>query len=309
MPTASLYYPNGGLPPYQPDPVNAPNDWTVDVWTRQPTVIRDIVADDVRNHTISDYVFRTAVAPSGSVQFNETELGLLGVDPDSNRQPGEVRPGAEFPIVGPRDTSMTIRSALKYGAKFYITYEQRDRDIRDVVNQGITDTVNQLILNSDARAVAAFNAKVPTMNRSAVWSSNSNAAVQDIMAAVSGITRTQLNYRPDTVIINPALSLTLLQNTNLWNLLPRENTQQNPVLSGKLSGLLGLNWIESPVAPLHDVIVCQRQAVGFVAVERPITTDIIDLKSTQEFEVITSHRDLAVVNSPKAAMIIKGVDQ
>ncbi len=301
------YYPNG-----PGAPIVVGNDWTLDRFLNSPTIITRQIQQLVANQSIAEYLFRPISAPTGSIIYEKAVLTALGVNPDPNRQPGEVRPGDEFPFVGIDNLNMMVATTRKYGAQFAVTDEQRRRDSRDIMGIGERRTANTLAINSNQRAVNAFVADpdVYPMNAAAIWSSSSSSAISDIFAAASLINNNYMGYVADTVLLTPTTALKLQNNTALYAGMPRENVALNPLLqpAGRLNGLAGLNWVISPKALANAVIVMQRGIVGGIATEVPIHADVVDDRKTQQTFVITSHLDVPLITDPKAAVIITGVN-
>lgn len=306
MPTPIYdYYPNGPAAP-----IVSGNDWTVDRFLNNPVVLTRQIQQLMANQTIAGYVFRPISAPMGSVIYEKARLAAFGVTADPNRQPGEVRPGDEFPFVGVDNDDLRVATTRKYGAQFGITDEQRRRDSRDLIGVGVRKVSNTLAVNSNTRAVNSFltDPDVGVMNASAIWTSTNNAPINDVLGACAVINNNYMGYTADTVLLSATTALKVQTNTGLWAGLPRENANLNPLLSGQLNGLAGLEWIISNRAPTNSVIVMNRGIVGGIATELPIHADIVDERKTQQTFVIVSHLDVPIITDPKASVLINGVN-
>lgn len=282
---------------------------TVDRYLKQPTLITRILTDMTTQQFVSRYLFRQGPANAGVIVYDTATEQDLYVEVDPNRQPGSIEPGSEFPDVGFTDQAPDVALAKKYGAKFPVTYEQVERDTRDVIARGLIKTKNTMVKQSDLRALAVIRAHplIPRVPAAAPWDTSGERAIQDIQTATGVIDNTDLEYTADTAIINPMTATMLLNLKSIWDRLPRENAASNLLLHPQLNGLLNLNWIKSRRQPQGEVTILQRGIIGTTGTEVPMYSRVVDEPLRERQVVMCGVRDVNVVTDPLAAYTITNV--
>lgn len=139
-------------------PLGAPQitgtDITVDLMLRQPTRITRMIADLTLQRFIADRVFSSAGGVTGgAVVYDEATENELYLDRDVER----VAPGAEFPIVTSERRVPRIASVEKWGGKFYVTDEARDRNDAASFTNEVRKLANTIVRKVNTRAIEVLN--------------------------------------------------------------------------------------------------------------------------------------------------------
>lgn len=275
---------------------------TVSALLKAPTYLAKRVMPDTRQF-LSQLLFRPATTASGAVVYN--------VDRAEDAYPARgdsqvVEPGAEFPMIDFTGGADRVAVAEKIGAGYIVTDEARDRNELDVMVRGNQLVRNTLIRQDAARALAAFNRDVPTVNATNPWTT-AKAMRRDVLSAVAQIKNTRLGYAPNTVLINPQTEADLLLLDELQNLAPREDKNLNPLYSQTLANYLGMQWVANEFVPQGQAIVLQPGVTGKDVEEKPFRLSVVREGTRERDVVIASRRSVPVVDAPLSAVVIQGV--
>lgn len=296
---ALTYPPNG--------PTVSGVNYTVDWAMRNPTFINRAVQSMVVGRFISDYIFRQGNADGGSVVYERT----LGTD-EKYPVKGDaeiIEPGDEFPLVDVGDVSRLTAIVDKFGAAALITYEAVRRNRTDKVQEALIKISNAIVRKTDARAMAALAADTDklTMAAAAVWGTGTPDPFADLITAVGTINATQLGYEADTVLINPADAAKLIRNKDIRDQLPRENANTNPLLTGRLSGLAGLNFIQTPLKAAGSLYILQQNIAGVNAEELAPYTRRINEEANERWRVMGARVSVPIITDPKSILHLTGI--
>jgi hypothetical protein len=277
---------------------------SVDLWLKQPAYVQRAIEDLARERFLADYVFAAGPpAPSGSVLYDQVTQAMLYAERDIQ----QIEPGSEFPLLTFPGAAPLVATVKKWGGAFDVTDEQRDRNRYDVFARNLRMTVNTIVRKMDTVAMAALNAApLLTQAASGDWSAAATDIISDVQTAKFAVYNQDLGYEVDTVLLNPAQALDIRKDTDIRQALPREATANNPLFSDDLTGLLGLNWIESNRVPAGTVYLLQRQVVGSRSDEQPLSSEIVPDRKAQTTRVQAWRKVVPYVTDPKAAIKITG---
>lgn len=137
-----------------PGPTVSGNTITVDRWLQSPTMVTRAVQDMLvaSEDFFIDKVFsRLGSISGGSVIFDPVEANSLYGD----RDPEEIEPGQEFPILTSSRGEPKVARAKKFGGQIWISDEARDDNLSYVWDREQMKLVNsmKLQLNSVGNAV------------------------------------------------------------------------------------------------------------------------------------------------------------
>lgn len=274
---------------------------------RNPTFIDRAVNLAISGRFISDYIFRQGNAEGGAVVYERT----LGIDEKyPTRGDAEIiEPGDEFPLVDVGDVTRLTAIVDKFGAAALVTYEQVRRNRTDKVQEAITKIANAIVRKTDARAMAALAADTDTltMAAAAVWGTGSPDPFADLITAIGMVNATQLGYNADTVLINPADAAKLLKNRDIRDQLPRENASTNPLLTGRLSGLAGLEFIQTPLKAAGSLYLLQQKVTGVNAEELAPYTRRINEEANERWRVMGARVSVPIITDPKSILKLTGI--
>lgn len=287
-----------------PAPTVAGNVLTVSMFLRDPTRVQRAAEDLTRLRFVSDVIFGDGpAAPSGSVIYDQiTEQGQIFLDRDVE----EIEPGADFPLLNGAEVGPLVAVARKYGGEVFLTDEDIRRDRRDKLGRRMMQLRNTIIRKTDAITMAALRA-APIIGQvaSGDWSTAATDIVRDLAIAKNSVSRLELGYELDTVLIHDDQELDLLSDKDIRDALPRER-DDSLIRTGNVGRLMGLDFITtSQVAP-GEVIAVQRKVVGGLSDEVPLYARVIP-EPRQEREYIHGARlPIPYVTDPKAAVRITG---
>lgn len=290
---------------YPADPASvAGSKITVDRWLNSPTIQqKSFERITAQQGFIADFLFRGGLAEGGAVIYDKLTEAVLWAD----GEPGLIAPGTEFPLVGVEDPDPKIALAVERGLAFVTTFQAQRRNRIDVIQKGVRRIGNTMIRNHDAVALATFynDADIPKGDGSVTWATdNGDGILADIFGGSAVVNDGDMAYNVDTAIIRPETRTLLLTKKAIREALPKENTAINPVTSGQLSGLAGIdNWIVSKRAPVGKIAYVNRQVVGSINVEEAFWTATIKDDLRRRWVTQAGRSDVPIIDEPMAAYI------
>jgi hypothetical protein len=140
--------------------------------------------------------------------------------------------------------------------------------------------------------------------------------MQDLLTAVGVINALNLGYRADTALMADATYAYLMSDnavTNAW----RRETTDNPVYTGQVQKVAGLNIVVSPNLPTADVWVLDSQQLGGMADETDnapgyavsdLSVEVLTNRVTDKdkWDLQGRRKTVPVVQEPGAATRITG---
>lgn len=300
MPTEGLLYPGA-------TPTVAGNKITVERFVKSPSQVFRVLSDLTKERFIADFIFAGGDAQGGAVLYDEVAENDLYASKD----PSEIAPGDEFPLVTDTQGDPKVAAVTKRGAAFPLTYEAVRRDQRDVLGRGLIKLRNTSVRKHDLVAMQALHGNaVINASRSAAatgggWHQAGADVFADLFGAVSAVEQADLGYVVDTAICNPAEALKLLKRKDIRDALPRENTAINPIVSGKLAGLCGINnWIVTNRQTAGVVHLMQRQVAGSIRDEVPFYSRTINEEKRERYLIMAGRVSVPIVTDPLAVFKI-----
>lgn len=277
----------------------------VDQFLKDPTRVERQLERLTRDKNIADYAFGAGDANNGAVIYDE----VTGFPGDPDRDVEIIAPGAEFPIIGTSDEEPKTAKVDKYGGASEMTYEAIRRNDTDNLNKRLI-TVSNLItkrVNMVAAKTLLSNQNINTLGI-ADWGVSTSDPIADLFAAKGLINDNELGYLADLALINPLdAQQYILGRKDIREQLPRENKDLNPVLSGDLAGLIGLEWITSSAIPRGTIFTLQKGVSGSVRDEEGgVKSNVYDEPSRQ-VRVIQGWRSIVpIITDPKSITRITG---
>lgn len=282
--------------------------FTVDFLLQNPTVIRREIADLVMKNFFLDKVFTMGGNVTGGAALYEQVTTL---DVYTDRDVERVQPGAEFPIVTGARIAPLVALVEKFGGKFPVTDEAKNRnDVGRVTNQmrrlanTITRKMQQRGIAELAAAVTAFSRTLASAQK---WSTAAgearlnqvplNSPIDVITHAQENVENLEMGYSYDTLIINPT------QARYLRTYYSGENSRVMAALAD-----VGItNLIVTPRQAAASGLLVQGQVVGEMRLESPMRTTIeregAPLMREQTW-IQTAVNPLFVVTDPYAVLEI-----
>lgn len=276
---------------------------TVDLALNSPTRITRTLMDLTLQRFFADRVFTS----SGGVQGGAVVYDVvIANDIYLNRDLGRVSPGAEFPLVTSLRRAPQVAQVEKWGGKFFITVEARDRNDTAVFTRQVRQLANTIVRKINQRAVAILDAAVTANSRSVTgnnWqtvvttgSSASNATLwpaRDFARASLVADQEELGIVYDLFIMNPQeyFQLATIYGNALYQLLDSINADI---------------FVTNRVAAGTMFAVAEGQA-GQMRVEQPLTTETWYEEETQRFWTQSSVRPVMFIDNPHAILKFTGL--
>jgi hypothetical protein len=235
---------------------------------QSPEQIRRRLRDYTDLRFVSDQLLVQRFRSSGGAVLYEMTEPFV-----SDRTAEAVSAGSEYPYANLPTGTAAIAAIQKWGQKVLLTDEEIernayagaavDRQMRKVVNS-IIQQVDSITMSAIASAVTnAFNV---TGSGGGVWTGATPTIMRDILRAKAAIYALNLGYKPDTLVVNDTQYAYMMTDTNITNAWRRETTD-NPVYTGMVETVAGLNVIVSPNLPATTAYVLDSTALGGMADE------------------------------------------
>lgn len=278
---------------------------TVEQFLKNPSRVTRVLEDLTRERFLAERLFSTGDAQGGAVIYDQ----LLGSELYTERDVQQIEPGSEFPILTAGESAPKVAAVSKWGGAGVLTYESVRRDSRDVLNRQLTKIRNTIVRKIDTVAVAALLAAPIIVRPGTDWSDPvAGDPFGDLAGAGSAIDNSDMGYTAGLVVINPAQLLDLLKRKDVRDALPRESAASNPIMSGKLSGLMGLNeWYVSNRMPAGEALVTMPRMAGSLRDELPLYSRTIDQPERERYLVQAARVTVPIVTDPKSVVRLTGL--
>lgn len=278
--------------------------FTVDMALKSPTRVTRTLMDLTLQRFFADRVFTSGGGVTGgAVVFDELIANDLYLDRDIDR----VAPGDEFPIVVGSRRAPVVAEVEKWGAKFWVTIEARDRNDTAVFARNIQQMANTITRKINQRAVEVLevavnkspNRIVTGTNWSAVVTAGAGASNSNVWPAYD-MARAQMLAEQDE----------LGQVYDLWIINPQEYLQLARIYGADLNNLLaslGLSiFVTNRVVAGTAYVVAEGQA-GQMRIEQPLATEQWYAEETQRFWTQSSVRPLFFIDNRFAILKFTGL--
>lgn len=277
---------------------------TVDLALNQPTRVTRTLMDLTMQRFFADRVFTSAGGVTGgAVVYDE----LLANDIYLNRDIEMVAPGDEFPIITSLRRAPKVAEVEKWGGKFFVTIEARDRNDVSVFTRQVRQLANTIVRKMNQRAVDVLEAAVQASPNRLVtgnpWSTvvtagstASNSTLwpgYDFAKAQMQAETEELGIVYDLWIINPAEYLSLAR-------------IYGPGLGDLLSSLGISIFVTNRVTAGTAYVVASNQP-GQMRVEQPLQTRQWYEEGTERYWTQSSVRPLMFVDNRFAVLKFTGL--
>lgn len=284
-----------------------------------PTKLKELML----NQFISEALFRNAGAnANGLVAYTEGNPTFLVGDVEDIAEFGEI------PVAyGERGTPIVAR-ATKKGLGIRVSLEMRRENNVGAVQDQITQLRNTFVRADDrvARTLLHSNA-VPTMPVDKAWDDADGNPRLDLATGIREVTEAApeqsaggsddewYGFQPDTIVLNPGILPTLLDNEKFLKVYQGNIADQNIAYTGALPAkIFGLDVIQSMAWPTDKVTVLQRSVVGFYSDTWPLEITGLYPEGngplggpTQSFRCDATHKRAIALDQPKAAINLTGI--
>lgn len=297
MPAMPTSYPLGA-------PAVSGTSITVDMMLNEPTRITRYLSDLTLRRYIAGAIFSNEGSVSGGAVIYD-QLTMNDLFPDRDVQ--HVEPGAEFPIVTNSRVAPKVAQVEKFGGKFFVTDEARDRNDTNSIRIPTQQLANAVVRKTDSRALAVLDAEVTAFSRTITGSNWSTAKgltttnqtpggapVADIIKVQLQAETEELGVVFDTWIVNP------IDYTNFTTYYGAQNV--TAVLAS-----VGITMRVSNRVTPGTAYAVQGGAVGGVRYEQPFQTETWREPGTQRTWSQSSVRPVFYVTNPMNVLKVTGL--
>ena len=284
-------------------PVVSGTNITVSTLLAQPTRITRYLSDLSLRGFISSRIFSS---PGGGVQGGAVVYDQLTLnDLFSTRDVQNVEPGAEFPIVTSDSSTPLVASVEKYGGKFFITDEARDRNDQGIIQREGRNLINTIMRKTDQKAVATLDAAI--LGSQTAVGANWNTVVTSGASATSAAGWPAADIAKVQLLADQA---ELGVQFDLWIVNPAQRAQFGILYGSATRDVLASYGVEmiasNRVAPGTAYVVEQGQP-GEMRLEKPLTTETWREQAAQRTWVQSDIRPVMYVTNPYSVAKITGL--
>lgn len=284
-------------------PTISTTTYTVDLALQQPTRITRTIMDLTLQRFFADRVFTSGGGVTGGAVLYDP---VIANDLYLNRDIERIAPGTEFPIVTSLRRAPSVALPEKWGGKFFILKEARDRNQAAVFARQVIQLSNTIVRKINQRAVEVLDAAVTANSRtlagnswSAVVTAGSSASNANLWPA-RDFARVQ--QQAEVEELGVVFDLIIMNPTEYFQLA----TIYGPALNDLLASV-GLDvFVTNRVAAGSAYVIAQGQ-VGEMRIESPLETETWYEERTQRFWTQTSVRPLWFVDNPFAVIKLTGL--
>jgi len=252
----------------------------------------------------ADRVFTNSGGVTGGAVIYDP---LIANDLYADRDISQVAPGDEFPLLITSRRAPQVAEVEKWGGKFYVTIEARDRNDVSVFVRNVRLISNTIVRKINQRAVEVLEAAVQASPNRVVTGNSWSAVV------TAGSTASNSTLWPGFDFAKAqtqAETEELGQVFDLWIMNPAEYLQIARIYGPGLNDLLGsidINiFVTNRVTAGTAYVVASNQP-GQMRIEQPLATEQWYEEKTQRFWTQSSVRPLMFVDNRFAVLKFQGL--
>lgn len=292
-------------------PLGAPSvsgsQLTVDMALNQPTRITRRIADLTLQKFIVSRIFAQGGSVSGgAVIYDQATLNELYLDRDVER----VEAGQEFPIVGSSRPTPKVAQVEKYGGKFYVFDEARDRNDVTYFNNQTTILGNTIVRKVNTRSILELEAAIAAVGGAATFVGHNWGTV-----VTGGSSQTNNTGWPAADI---AMAQFLADTDelgveyDLWIVNPKQKMQFSITYGRDAAQVLADNGIREMYASNRvangTAYAVATGQVGELRLEQPLRTETERIVKNEKTLVQSSIRPVMYVTNPYSIKKVTGLD-
>lgn len=298
MASSSIQYPFGTAS-------TSGNAITVDMALNQPTRVTRAVGDISLQNFWATRLFATPGGVTGGSVIYDV---LTANDLYPTRDVQNVEPGAEFPILTMDRPTPLVAQVEKFGGKFFVTDEARDRNDQSQMANGVRKIANAVNKGLHTRAVNVIDAAATTYSRTLAaantWTTSTTTAQSSVTAALGPAAvfaavqlqadTDELGVQFDSFIVNPtqASKFVMFYGASNWK----------AILAASNLEMYSSNRVASGTAYFFE-----EGSVGELRVEKALGTEVWREHNTQRTWVQTDIRPVMYVTNPYSLLKVTGL--
>jgi hypothetical protein len=296
-------------------PVLTGDSLAISRFLQSPTAIQRRLRDFKDLRFVSDQILTQRFRSSGgAVLFEQTEPFV------TDRTVEAVSAGSEYPFANMPTGTAALAAVSKWGQKVRITDEEIERNVYGgaAVDRSLKKVVNSIISQVDSITMSAIGTALADTATLGKWDAGSPKILNDILNAKRIILARNLGYDPDTIVVSDLGYMSMMVDTVISNLWRRETTD-NPVYTGEVQQVAGMNIIVTPNLPVPtSMFVLDSKALGGMADETDgapgysisdlaVAVKSIRLDEVDAWDLQGRRKTVPVVQEPGAGQEITGV--
>ncbi|WP_072814283.1 major capsid protein [Rhodococcus zopfii] len=286
-------------------PTVSGNNITVDLMLKEPTRINQYLSDLVLKKFFADRIFNNGGGVSGGAlvytQLTKNDLfATTGVQ--------KVAPGAEFPTVSFDRPEPKVAVVEKWGGKFDVTDEARDRNDLSLIQSEGVKLSNTILKQLHTEAIGQLEASITA----------TGAAVQITGTSWSDAAALTLTTTSNAAL--PAADFAEVSKTgeefelgtqfNLWLVNPQELANFQVIYGDRWKAVLqswGVDMFASNLVTAGSAYVVAERQVGEMRFEKPLSTATWREEERETTWVQASVRPVFAVTQPYSVLKVTGL--
>lgn len=279
---------------------------SVDLMLAEPTRVTRYISDLMLKNYFANRIFTNAGGVSGGAVLYDQ---LTTNDLFPTRDVQNVEAGAEFPIVTFDRLQPLLAQVEKFGGKFFVTDEAKDRNNPQLLQQGSQKLANAIYRGIHQRALAVLDAQITALGGSAQTLVGHNWST----VVTAGTSATSASGYPAADFA----AVQLLADTkelgvefNLWIVNPAQLAAIKVLYGAGYADVLN-SWniamIASNLVTAGSAYVVAEGQVGEQRLEKPLSTETEREMKTQRTWVQTDVRPVFYVTNPYSVAKVTGL--
>jgi hypothetical protein len=288
-------------------PTLSGNTLTVDIALDQPTrITRRIMDLTLQNFIVSRIFASGGTVSGGAVIYDQATLNELYTDRDVER----VMPGDEFPLVGSQRPTPKVALVEKWGGKFFVTDEARNRNDVTFFNNQVVQLSNTIVKKVNTNAVVTLEAAITALGGGGTFTGHNWGTV-----VTGGSSQTNNSGWPGADFANAQYLADVDELGvvyDMWIVNPKQKMQLAITYGSALNDVLEANGIRE-VFPSNRVTNGTAYAVasgqvGELRVEKGLGTETWREEKNQRTWVQSDVRPVMYVTNPYSIKKVTGLD-
>lgn len=281
------------------------NEITIDLMLQQPERITNYLSDITLQNFWADRIFSGAGGVKGGALLYSQ---LMANDLYTDRDIQNIEPGGEFPYVTTSRQGPKVAYVEKFGGKFDVTDEARDRNDPTLLQQGAMKLGNTINRGIHRRALATLDASIAAIGSDVQMTGTSWAD-----AAALTLTTTNNAALPAADFAKTQLKADTFElggRFNLWIVNPQEYYNIQVIYGDRFEAVLkanGVSMISTNRVTAGEAYVVVEGQVGQLRLEKPLTTETERVMKTESTVVQSSVRPLFAVTNPYNILKVTGL--
>lgn len=286
-------------------PTVSGNQITADLMLKEPTRINAYLSDLVLKKFFADRIFRTGGDVSGGALVY-TQLTTNDVFATTGVQ--KIAPGAEFPTVSFNRPEPKVAKVEKFGGKFDVTDEARDRNDLSAIESEGTKLGNTIQKQIHQEAIAHLEASITAIGSDVqiVGKSWADAAA----ATMTTVSNAALPAADFAAAQLKAETFELGAEFDLWIVNPQEMLNFQTVYGDRWKNALtawGVDMISSNIVTAGSAYVVAERQVGEMRFEKGLSTETYREPEREATVVQSSVRPVFAVTHPYSVLKVTGL--